>query len=68
MLSSVEQAFVGWEEIRAPLKTPAWEASESRDGGVVRLHVNAGYFLPYLSGLPNQPKAFYVACFPLGHL
>ena len=26
MLSSVEQAFVGREEIRAPLKTPAWEA------------------------------------------
>ena len=26
MLSSVEQAFVGRDEIRAPLKTPAWEA------------------------------------------
>ena len=26
MLSFVEQAFVGREEIRAPLKTPAWEA------------------------------------------
>ena len=26
MLSSVEQVFVGREEIRAPLKTPAWEA------------------------------------------
>ena len=25
MLSSVEQAFVGREEIRAPLKTPVWE-------------------------------------------
>ena len=31
MLSSVEQAFVGREEIRAPLKTPAWEAKASRD-------------------------------------
>ena len=30
MLSSVEQAFVGRDEIRAPLKTPAWEA---RGGG-----------------------------------
>ena len=29
MLSSVEQAFVGREEIRAALKTPAWEASGS---------------------------------------
>ena len=26
MLFSVEQAFVGRKEIRAPLKTPAWEA------------------------------------------
>ena len=29
MLFSVEQAFVGREEIRAPLKTPAWEAIRS---------------------------------------
>ena len=27
MLSSVEQAFVEREEIRAPLKMPAWEAN-----------------------------------------
>ena len=27
MLSSVEQAFAGRDEKRAPLKTPAWEAS-----------------------------------------
>ena len=27
MLFSVEQAFVGREEIRVPLKTPAWEAT-----------------------------------------
>ena len=26
MLFSFEQAFVGRDEIRAPLKTPAWEA------------------------------------------
>ena len=26
MLSLVEQAFVGRDEKRAPLKTPAWEA------------------------------------------
>ena len=31
MLSSVEQAFVGREEIRAPLKTPAWEANCNPD-------------------------------------
>ena len=28
MLYSVEQAFVGRDERRAPLKTPAWEAKE----------------------------------------
>ena len=27
MLFSVEQAFVGRDERRAPLKTPVWEAS-----------------------------------------
>ena len=27
MLSLVEQAFVGSDEKRAPLKTPAWEAT-----------------------------------------
>ena len=29
MLFSVEQAFVGRDEKRAPLKTPAWEATFS---------------------------------------
>ena len=32
MLSSVEQAFVGRDEIRAPLETPAWEGGGG--GGV----------------------------------
>ena len=31
MLFSVEQAFVGRGEIRAPLKTPAWETMCSVD-------------------------------------
>ena len=31
MLSSVEHAFVGRDEKRAPLKTPAWEANAQRD-------------------------------------
>ena len=31
MLSSVEQAFVGRDDIRAPLKTPAWEANTNVD-------------------------------------
>ena len=31
MLFSVEQAFVGRDEIRAPLKAPAWEATTQRD-------------------------------------
>ena len=33
MLFSAEQAFVGRDEKRAPLKTPAWEASDD-------LHLN----------------------------
>ena len=32
MLCSVEQAFAGRDEKRAPLKRPAWEASRSTDG------------------------------------
>ena len=31
MLSSVEQAFVGRDEKRAPLKMPAGEASKGQD-------------------------------------
>ena len=31
MLYSVEQAFVGRDERRAPLKTPAWEANAPDD-------------------------------------
>ena len=30
MLSSAEQAFVGRDEKRAPLKTPAWEATRGK--------------------------------------
>ena len=39
MLFSVGQAFVGREEIRAPLKTPGWEAKEHQDW-----QINNGYF------------------------
>ena len=35
MLFSVEQAFVGTDEIRAPLKTPAWEATLHIPGGKI---------------------------------
>ena len=39
MLFSVEQAFVGREEIRAPLKTPAWEGNWKGDKSFI-LKVN----------------------------
>ena len=42
MLFSVEQAFVGREEIRAPLKTPAWEASSCPDVFIFRQHTGNG--------------------------
>ena len=37
MLFSVEQAFVGTDEIRAPLKTPAWEATLHSTGGKINV-------------------------------
>ena len=48
MLFSVEQAFVGREEIRAPLKTPAWEATETPD---TQARLNPGTFVQCLYGL-----------------
>ena len=39
MLFSVEQAFVGRDEKRAPLKTPAGEVKEHQDWPI-----NNGYF------------------------
>ena len=49
MLFSVEQAFVGREEIRAPLKTPAWEAT--LDGMLVHNRFN-------LSRMPMVSNSF----------
>ena len=37
MLFSVEQAFVGREEIRSSLKTPAWEATCAPEKAIVVL-------------------------------
>ena len=34
MLSSIEQAFVGRDEKRAPLKTPAWKATRAVDRSI----------------------------------
>ena len=34
MLSSAERAFVGRDEKRAPLKTPAWEATILCEGNI----------------------------------
>ena len=45
MLSSVEQAFVGRDEIRAPLKMPAWEASFSDETQKMQAFF---YFFPCL--------------------
>ena len=39
MLSSVEQAFVGRNEKRAPLKIPAWEATTIPD---LESQINSG--------------------------
>ena len=47
MLFSVEQAFVGREEIEAPLKMPAWEASTGEIGskGIVPMLCFASSFM-----------------------
>ena len=59
MLSSVEQALVGREEIRAPLKTPAWEAR----GEPVGYLLGVGEDLN--SGLPRtNPVARIELCTP----
>ena len=50
MLSSVEQAFVGRDEKQAPLKTPAWGASQMRAHCKSNLHQH-GYLGP-----PESPK------------
>ena len=52
MLFSVEQAFVGRDEIRAPLKTSAWEATsstqkltQSKQKHITLKHLNSPYYL-----------------------
>ena len=52
MLSSVEQAFVGREEIRAPLKTPAWEATP----GVLLRRIEIDLDLTKRSNFFNEPR------------
>ena len=56
MLSSVEQAFVGRDEKRAPLKTPAWEAMAQ--------HVLLSYELWLLLGglLSTQEAKVLIKC------
>ena len=42
MSFSVEQALVGRDEKRAPLKTPAWEASCYQDCSVIQVSSDSG--------------------------
>ena len=53
MLFSVEQVFVGKDEIRAPIKTPAWEAMKSRL--LSSFFTNLGLF--FESGLKTMLKS-----------
>ena len=54
MLFSVKQAFVGRDENRAPLKTPAWEATFK--GSARGLSVLFSSF-PSLVALPSVARA-----------
>ena len=58
MLSSVEQAFVGREEIRASLKTPAWEAIHNCDrAGLARASFPAAFWRQGGKGRQNAPES-----------
>ena len=62
MLFSVEQAFVGRDEIRAPQKTPAWEAISSPEPvvswshglGSLQIKQSAASMSLPVSGAPND--------------
>ena len=59
MLSSVEQAFVGREEIRAPLKTPVWEANfDWADFLIIMLTTTLSYNL-YKMTMYNKKTSWY---------
>ena len=66
MLSSVEQAFVGREEIRAPLKTPAWEATIELDrvNPVLQIEVDPIRFHPDSVDAPFQARHLPEICVP----
>ena len=61
MLFSVEQAFVGRDEKRAPLKTPAWEAmpatelcnyqQQQQKKNFINKHINLQKYCPQLARL-----------------
>ena len=54
MLFSVEQAFVGREEIRSPLKTPAGEASMELSRRLFFISLGAADFVTY-----DQREVFF---------
>ena len=56
MLSLVEQAFVGREEIRAPLKTPAWEATS---------YIDTAIGFPANNNLLKGDLQLYLWCYPV---
>ena len=66
MLFSVEQLFVGREEIRAPLKTPAWEANQEFEDASNHRNEKKGALIagvPY--PLPPIPLLFSLPPYPL---
>ena len=63
---SVEQAFVGRDEIRAPLKTPAWEANQEFEDASNHRNEQKGALIagvPY--PLPPTPLLFSLPPYPL---
>ena len=58
MLSSVEQAFVGRDERRAPLKTPLWEATTYKAPQFIKRPVKK---IPEIIEEKNGKSNFYSA-------
>ena len=60
MLFSVEQAFVGREEIRAPLKTPAWEATTQTSQNILTSFSFNGTFNFITSNFPQKGLVYFL--------
>ena len=67
MLSSVEQAFVGRDEKRASLKSPAWEAKSFLTACISLVHEPDKPCSSQQPSCTNSQKEVRRCCSPIGH-